>query len=48
MNILHISDMHFGPRHWFGETALLLEKLNNYSSDIVINTGDSSTDGLES
>jgi 3',5'-cyclic AMP phosphodiesterase CpdA len=48
MNILHISDMHFGPRHWLGKTELLLEKLNSYATDIVINTGDSTTDGLES
>jgi 3',5'-cyclic AMP phosphodiesterase CpdA len=48
MNILHISDMHFGPRHWLGKTELLLEKLNSYAADIIINTGDSTTDGLES
>ncbi len=47
MNILHISDLHFGPRHWEGDDKLLLEKLNSYNADIVINTGDSTTDGLE-
>ncbi len=47
MNILHISDLHFGPRHWEGDDQLLLEKLNSYDADIVINTGDSTTDGLE-
>ncbi|WP_321389482.1 metallophosphoesterase [uncultured Desulfuromusa sp.] len=47
MNILHISDLHFGPRHWDGDNQLLLEKLNEYAADIVINTGDSTTDGLE-
>ena len=47
MNLLHISDMHFGPRHWQGRSELLLEKLNSYAADIVINTGDSSTDALE-
>ena len=47
MNLLHISDMHFGPRHWLGNTELLLEKLNSYAADIVINTGDSTTDALE-
>jgi 3',5'-cyclic AMP phosphodiesterase CpdA len=47
MNILHISDLHFGPRHWDGDNQLLLEKLNSYAADIVINTGDSTTDGLE-
>jgi 3',5'-cyclic AMP phosphodiesterase CpdA len=47
MNILHISDMHFGPRHWFGKSELLLEKLNSYPADIVLNTGDNTTDGLE-
>ncbi|WP_022940165.1 metallophosphoesterase family protein [Psychromonas hadalis] len=47
MNILHISDLHFGPRHWEGNNKLLLEKLNSYNADIVINTGDSTTDSLE-
>mgnify|MGYP003995625873 FL=1 len=47
MNLLHISDMHFGPRHWQGSSELLLEKLNSYAADIVINTGDSTTDALE-
>jgi len=47
MNILHISDLHFGPRHWEGNDLLLLEKLNSYDADIVINAGDSTTDGLE-
>lgn len=40
--------MHFGPRHWLGESELLLEKLNSYAADIVINTGDNTTDALES
>lgn len=47
MNILHISDMHFGPRHWLGKSELLLEKLNSYAADIVFNTGDNTTDALE-
>jgi len=47
VNILHISDLHFGPRHWEGDDQILLEKLNSYHADIVINTGDSTTDGLE-
>ncbi|MDF1578783.1 MAG: metallophosphoesterase [Desulfurivibrionaceae bacterium] len=47
MNVLHISDLHFGPRHWEGDDRLLLEKLNSFKADIVINTGDSTTDGLE-
>ncbi|MDQ6991833.1 MAG: metallophosphoesterase [Mariprofundus sp.] len=47
MNILHISDMHFGPRHWLGKSELLLEKINSYTADIVINTGDNTTDALE-
>ncbi|WP_136805545.1 metallophosphoesterase family protein [Desulfosediminicola flagellatus] len=47
MNILHISDIHFGPRHWLGDDAILLEKINSYDADIVINTGDNTTDGLE-
>lgn len=48
MNILHISDLHFGTRHWDGNNEMLLEKLNSYAADIVINTGDITTDGLES
>ncbi len=47
MNILHISDLHFGPRHWDGKDKTLLKKLNSYDADIVINTGDNTTDGLE-
>jgi len=47
MNIIHISDLHFGPRHWDGDDKLLLEKINSYKADIVINTGDNTTDGLE-
>ena len=47
LNILHISDMHFGPRHWGGDDQALLEKINSFDADIVINTGDSTTDGLE-
>lgn len=39
--------MHFGPRHWLGKSELLLEKLNSYTVDIVINTGDNTTDALE-
>lgn len=47
MNILHISDLHFGPRHWDGDDQLLLEKINSFDTDLVINTGDNTTDGLE-
>ena len=47
MNILQISDLHFGPRHWEGDDQVLLEKINSYDADIVINTGDNTTDGLE-
>jgi 3',5'-cyclic AMP phosphodiesterase CpdA len=39
--------MHFGPGHWQGSNDLLLERLNRYSADIVINTGDNTTDALE-
>jgi len=48
MNILHISDLHFGTRHWDGNNEMLLDKLNSYPADLVINTGDSTSDGLES
>ena len=48
MNILQISDLHFGTRHWDGNDEMLLDKINSYPADLVINTGDSTTDGLES
>lgn len=48
MNLLHISDMHFGTRHWTGNDEMLLEKINSYCADIVINTGDNTSDALES
>ena len=48
MNMLHISDLHFGPRHWDGDDQILLEKINSFDADIVINTGDNTTDALES
>ena len=47
MNIIHISDLHFGPSHWKGNDEILLEKINSYNSDIVINTGDITSDSLE-
>jgi len=39
--------MHFGSRHWEGDNEMLLEKLNSYAVDLVINTGDFTTDSLE-
>jgi 3',5'-cyclic AMP phosphodiesterase CpdA len=48
VNILHISDLHFGTRHWDGNNAMLLEKINSYPVDLVVNTGDNTSDGLES
>jgi 3',5'-cyclic AMP phosphodiesterase CpdA len=47
MNILHLSDMHFGPGYWMGDTGVLLDKINSYKADLVINTGDNTSDGLE-
>jgi len=47
VNIIHISDLHFGPYHWKGNDKILLEKINSYNSDIVINTGDMTSDSLE-
>ena len=47
MNVLHISDLHFGPRHWDGNDKILIKKINSFDTDIVINTGDNTTDGLE-
>ena len=48
MNILHISDLHFGTRHWDGNDALLLDKINSYAADLIVNTGDNTSDSLES
>jgi predicted phosphodiesterase len=48
MNIIHISDLHFGPYHWKGNDEVLLEKINSYGADIVINSGDVTSDSLES
>jgi 3',5'-cyclic AMP phosphodiesterase CpdA len=48
VNILQISDLHFGARHWDGNDEKLLGKINSYPADLVINTGDNTTDGLES
>jgi len=47
IRILHISDLHFGPFHWDGNDEQLLEKINSYDIDLIINTGDSTSDGLE-
>ncbi len=47
MNILHLSDLHFGPRHWYGDDEILLEKINSYPADVVIDTGDTTTDSRE-
>ncbi len=47
MNVLHISDLHFGPRHWEANDKILLKKINSFDTDIVINTGDNTTDGME-
>jgi len=48
LNIIHISDLHFGPYHWKGNDEALLKKINSYNTDIVINTGDLTTDSMES
>jgi 3',5'-cyclic AMP phosphodiesterase CpdA len=40
--------LHFGPRHWEGDDEALLEKINSYPADVVIDTGDITTDGRES
>lgn len=46
MNILHITDLHFGPYHWAADDAVVLERLNAFKADIVINTGDMTSDSL--
>lgn len=47
MKIIHITDMHFGPYHWLGDNAILLERLNAFNADFIFNTGDMTTDSLE-
>ncbi|MHA1546638.1 MAG: metallophosphoesterase family protein [Alphaproteobacteria bacterium] len=47
MNILHISDIHFGPYHWAGDDGAVLERLNGFDADIILNTGDLTSDSLE-
>ncbi len=47
MKILQISDLHFGPLHWNGDDRALIGKINSYQADLVINTGDSTSNGLE-
>jgi 3',5'-cyclic AMP phosphodiesterase CpdA len=46
MNILHITDLHFGPYHWAADDRLVLERLNAFNADIVFNTGDMTSDSL--
>ncbi len=46
MNILHISDLHFGPNHWRGDDKAVLDRLNEFPADIVFNTGDTTSDSL--
>jgi 3',5'-cyclic AMP phosphodiesterase CpdA len=40
LNILHISDLHFGPFFVPGVATALLEKLDELEADIIINSGD--------
>jgi len=47
MNIIHLTDMHFGPYHWNAYSDELLERINKSGADLVINTGDMTTDSLE-
>jgi len=47
MNLLHISDLHFGPYHWAINDDLVLDRLNAFAADIVLNTGDFTSDSLE-
>lgn len=46
MNILHITDLHFGPYHWTADDNKLLDRLNAFDADIVFNTGDMTSDSL--
>ncbi len=47
MNLLHISDLHFGPYHWAANDSIVLERLNGFAADIVLNTGDMTSDSLQ-
>ena len=47
MDILHISDIHFGPYHWSADDSLLLDRLNAFKADLVFNTGDQTSDSLQ-
>lgn len=47
MKLLHISDMHFGPYHWGADDEKLLERLNAIDADIILNTGDLTSDSLQ-
>jgi len=47
MKIIHITDFHFGPYQWGGNNDILLERINAFNADIVLNTGDMTTDSLE-
>ena len=47
MNILHISDLHFGPYHWAADDNIVLDRLNTFAADIVLNTGDMTSDSLQ-
>lgn len=46
MNILHITDLHFGPYHWAVDDTSVLDLLNAFNADIVFNTGDMTSDSL--
>ncbi len=46
MNILHISDIHFGPYHWNADDALVADRINQFSADLIFNTGDLTSDSL--
>lgn len=47
MNILHISDIHFGPYHWAADDNIVLDRLNAFPADIVFNSGDMTSDSLQ-
>ncbi len=47
MKIIHITDMHFGPYHWSANNDVILEHINDFGADLIINTGDMTTDSLE-
>ncbi|MBL1422385.1 MAG: metallophosphoesterase [Alphaproteobacteria bacterium] len=46
VKILHITDIHFGPYHWKVDDNLIIDHINGLAPDIILNTGDLTSDSL--